>query len=117
MFLGILIISVTCIVDDIKTIKPITKLIGQVLAAIITVGFGVRIEDIKLPEGFYLKETGILNEIGTFTYKAVYRPSNPNYNTVEDIEITIEVEKANPSVATPNDIILEKENGFPSKTT
>ena len=78
----------------------------------ITVPYGTNLEDIKLPEGFYLKETGILNEIGTFTYKAVYRPSNPNYNTVEDIEITIEVEKANPSVATPNDIILEKEDNL-----
>ena len=45
MFLGILIISAVCIVDDIKTIKPITKLIGQVLAAIVVVAFGVRIED------------------------------------------------------------------------
>ena len=49
MFFGILIISIVCIVDDIKTIKPITKLIGQVLAAIVTVAFGVRIEDITLP--------------------------------------------------------------------
>ena len=49
MFLGILIISTVCIVDDIKTIKPITKLIGQVLAAIVAVAFGVRIEDITLP--------------------------------------------------------------------
>ena len=49
MFLGILIISAICIVDDIKTIKPITKLIGQVLAAIVAVAFGIRIEDITLP--------------------------------------------------------------------
>ena len=49
MFLGILIISAVCIVDDIKTIKPITKLIGQVLAAIVAVAFGIRIEDITLP--------------------------------------------------------------------
>ena len=49
MFFGILIISIVCIVDDIKTIKPITKLIGQTLATIITVAFGVRIEDITLP--------------------------------------------------------------------
>ena len=49
MFFGILIISVVCIIDDIKTIKPITKLIGQVLAAIVAVAFGVRIEDITLP--------------------------------------------------------------------
>ena len=49
MFLGILIISITCVVDDIKTIKPIVKLAGQVLAAIITVSFGIRIDEIVLP--------------------------------------------------------------------
>ena len=49
MFLGIVIISITCIIDDIKTIKPIQKLAGQLLAAIVAVGFGVRIEDITLP--------------------------------------------------------------------
>ena len=49
MLFGILIIAIVCIVDDIKTIKPITKLIGQVLAAIVAVAFGIRIEDITLP--------------------------------------------------------------------
>ena len=49
MFLGIVVISITCIVDDIKTIKPITKLIGQVLAAIIVVAFGIRIDEFTLP--------------------------------------------------------------------
>ena len=49
MFLGIIVISITCIVDDIKTIKPITKLVGQVLAAIIVVAFGIRIDEFTLP--------------------------------------------------------------------
>lgn len=49
MFLGIIVISITCIVDDIKTIKPITKMIGQVLAAIIVVAFGIRIDEFTLP--------------------------------------------------------------------
>lgn len=49
MLFGILIISATCIVDDIKTIKPITKLAGQLLAAIVVVAFGIRIDDITLP--------------------------------------------------------------------
>ena len=44
-----IVISTICVVDDIKTIKPITKLIGQVLAAIVVVGFGIRIDDITLP--------------------------------------------------------------------
>ncbi len=48
MFLGILVISITCVFDDIITIKPIVKLTGQVLAAIVAVSFGVRIESIDL---------------------------------------------------------------------
>lgn len=47
--LGILTISIFCIVDDIKTINPITKLIGQVLSAVIVVASGIRIEGITLP--------------------------------------------------------------------
>ena len=46
---GILIISVFCIVDDTKTIKPITKLIGQTIGAIFVVMSGIRIEGITLP--------------------------------------------------------------------
>ena len=49
MLLGIIIIGVTCIIDDIKTIRPIIKLTGQVLAAIVVVLFGVRIDEIQLP--------------------------------------------------------------------
>lgn len=49
MLLGIIVISITCIIDDIKPIRPIMKLTGQLLAAIIVVYFGVRIDDITLP--------------------------------------------------------------------
>ena len=42
--MGILIISAFCIVDDIKTIKTITKLIGQVLGAICVVIAEIRID-------------------------------------------------------------------------
>ena len=48
MFLGILVLGIVCIVDDIKTIKPIVKLAGQIVAAIIVVVFGVRIGNIDL---------------------------------------------------------------------
>lgn len=47
--IGIIIISIFCIADDIKTIKPITKLIGQVLGAICITAAGIRIEGITLP--------------------------------------------------------------------
>lgn len=49
IFLGIIVISITGIIDDIKTIKPLTKLAGQLIAAIIVVSFGVRIEHMSLP--------------------------------------------------------------------
>ncbi len=46
MFLGVVVISIFCIADDIVTIKPMVKLLGQVIAAIVVVAFGVRIDDI-----------------------------------------------------------------------
>lgn len=48
MFIGILIISIVCAIDDIKTIKPLTKLLGQIIAAIIVVAFGIRIDNISI---------------------------------------------------------------------
>lgn len=48
MFLGIVVISITCIIDDIITIRPLVKLIGQVIAAIVVVVFGVRIGDFNI---------------------------------------------------------------------
>ncbi len=49
LFLGIVIIAITGILDDIKTIKPITKLIGQTLAAAVIVSFGIQIEHLSIP--------------------------------------------------------------------
>lgn len=46
MFLGTVVISIFCVWDDIITIKPLIKLIGQVIAAIIAVAFGIRIDEI-----------------------------------------------------------------------
>lgn len=47
MLIGTIILSITCITDDIKPIKPIAKLAGQLLAAIVTVAFGLRIGEIN----------------------------------------------------------------------
>ena len=46
---GILIISAFCVVDDIKGIKPLTKLFGQVLGSICVIASGIRIDGISLP--------------------------------------------------------------------
>ncbi len=55
IFIGIIIIAIIGLIDDIKNLKPYQKLIGQIIAAIIVVAFGVKIDQINIP---------ILNEIG-----------------------------------------------------
>lgn len=47
--LGTIIITITGIIDDTKTLKPLQKLFGQVLAAIVAVAFGIRISDTDIP--------------------------------------------------------------------
>lgn len=59
IFLGIIILGITCYIDDVKTIKPLVKLSGQLLAAIVVVAFGLRLGDFNLP---FLK-TVEMNEV------------------------------------------------------
>ncbi len=47
--IGVGILSVFCVVDDIKTIKPLTKLLGQIIATIVIIAAGIRIDGITLP--------------------------------------------------------------------
>ena len=56
LFLGIIIITITGIIDDTKSLKPIAKLFGQFVAAITVVSFGIKIEQITLP---FLYEVGL----------------------------------------------------------
>ncbi len=49
VFLGIVIITITGILDDTKTLKWWQQLIGQVSAAIVVVLFGVKIEHLNIP--------------------------------------------------------------------
>ena len=46
---GIIVLAITCFLDDMKGIPPFTKLAGQLIAAIIVVYSGVRIENLNLP--------------------------------------------------------------------
>lgn len=48
-FIGLIILGITCFIDDIKNIKPIFKLTGQVLAAVIVAVFGLRLGDLTIP--------------------------------------------------------------------
>ncbi len=49
IFLGIVVIAITGVIDDIKTLGPVPQLIGQLLAAIIIVSFGIRIQHLDIP--------------------------------------------------------------------
>ena len=49
LFLGILVITIVGIIDDTKTLKPLTKLAGQVIAAIVVILFGIKIEHVTIP--------------------------------------------------------------------
>ena len=46
---GGLIISAVCFIDDLKDLPPIVKLITQIIAAIVVVSFGLRIQNINIP--------------------------------------------------------------------
>lgn len=58
--LGIIIITITGILDDTKTLKPFQKLFGQFLAAVVAVAFGIQINNIDIP---YFSNLGLSNEI------------------------------------------------------
>ena len=48
-FAGILVLGITCFIDDSKGIPSLVKLAAQIVAAIIVVVCGIRIEDISIP--------------------------------------------------------------------
>lgn len=59
-FIGIAILTLTCYIDDVKSINPLLKLSGQMLAAICVVASGIKISNITIPG---LESTIINNEI------------------------------------------------------
>ena len=48
-FLGALVLGIVCYIDDLKDIPALVKLTAQIIAAIIVVKFGIRIEHINIP--------------------------------------------------------------------
>lgn len=53
--LGIVVLGITCYVDDVKGVPALVKLVAQIIAAIIVVFSGIRIEHLNIP---------FFNEIG-----------------------------------------------------
>ncbi len=62
ILLGIVVIAITGIIDDIKTLKPWQELIGQTIAAIIVVAFGIQIEHLNIP---FLYRVGLSEAFST----------------------------------------------------
>ena len=62
-FIGIIILGITCYIDDVKGVPNIVKLLAQILAGIIVVMAGIRIENFRLP---FTDNKIIINEV--FSY-------------------------------------------------
>ena len=58
--IGIIIITITGVLDDTKGINPFQKLLGQTLAAFAAVAFGVKIDNINIP---YFTNLGLSYEV------------------------------------------------------
>ena len=56
--IGGLIISIVCFIDDLKDLPPLVKLGAQIVAAIVVVAFGLRIQNIDIP---FLYKIGLPN--------------------------------------------------------
>ena len=54
LLLGIIVLAIFCFIDDLKGLPAVVKLIGQTIAAIIVVSFGIRIDNINIP---FLEQT------------------------------------------------------------
>ena len=62
-FIGLIILGITCFVDDVKGIKPLAKLAGQILAAIAVANSGLLIDNFTIP---FKENNLVLNEV--FSY-------------------------------------------------
>lgn len=66
IFLGTIVLGIFCFFDDTKGIKPYIKLLGQMLATIIIIKSGIKIENIKVLEN--LKYQQIILNLITFIW-------------------------------------------------
>ena len=64
-FLGIVVLGVVCYIDDVKGIPGLVKLVAQIVAALIVIAFGIKIEDISLP---FTEGKIVVNEIFSYIF-------------------------------------------------
>lgn len=60
---GMLVLGIVCYIDDVKDIKPLVKLAGQVAAAVIVASSGVLIDNFTIP---FKENSFVLNEVFSF---------------------------------------------------
>lgn len=60
---GMLVLGIVCYIDDVKDIKPLAKLAGQVIAAVIVASSGVLIDNFTIP---FKENSFVLNEVFSF---------------------------------------------------
>lgn len=60
---GMLVLGIVCYIDDVKDIKPLVKLAGQVVAAILVASSGVLIDNFTIP---FKENSFVLNEVFSF---------------------------------------------------
>ena len=58
LLLAIIILAIFCFIDDVKGLPATVKLLGQIIAAIIVVSFGIKIDNINIP---FLEQTLNIN--------------------------------------------------------
>ena len=68
LILGIVAIGITGVLDDTKTLKWWQQLFGQVIAAIIVVSFGIRIEHLDIPFLYRVGLNGMFSTIVTVVW-------------------------------------------------
>ena len=66
-FIGIIILGITCYIDDVKEIPSLVKLVAQIIAAIIVIMAGIRIENFTLP---FTDSKIIVNEVFSYILTA-----------------------------------------------
>lgn len=66
---GILVLGIICYIDDVKNIKPIIKLLGQIFAALIVVSSGIVIDNFKIP---FKGNSIIINEVLSYIITMIW---------------------------------------------
>ena len=61
----------------------------------ITAAYGLTLSDVKLPDGWTWADSSLnVGEIGEKTFKANYTSTSANYNSVNDVDVSVLVDKA-----------------------